>query len=237
LLLFHAATKTHGLAWGALAPVYGLAEATLAVSMPSLGVGPQRDASGQVCLGTPLQGMEVRADSGVLSLRGRWMLDAYVYGDGYVDPKTPDGWFETSDSGAIAPDGQVTVAGRVDSVIVVRGRNIHAEDVEAVACRAATGVVGRVAAFCPPGRDDVFCVAVEIADGAVEPEDVAGDIRVAVTHSLGIGLHDIFVGRSLSIPATTSGKPIRARCRELVADGEWPSRRVVVVHGRRPARG
>jgi len=234
LSVFHAATKDHAMAWSALTPVYGLAEATLAVSIPPAGDGPQKDSAGRVLLGTPVPGMEVRGESGVLHLRGPWLLDAYVSADGYVDPKTPDGWFETSDAGAVDSEGRIVVAGRTDNVIVVRGRNIHAEDVEEVALRAASGVVGRVAAFSAPDRDDTFCVAVEVVDRAATPEAIAGKIRLELTRSLGITVGDVFVGRALALPSTTSGKPIRSRCRDLVADGEWPNRRVVAVRGRRP---
>src|SRR5207244_4189244 len=129
-------------------PCYGLAEATCVVTSTPLGRGPTLGPRGVASSGVPIPGCEVRvsggdpgsaagaggrgqsADEGAIAVRSPSLLDVYVTSAGLVDPRR-DGWLQTTDEGLLW-DGDVFVFGRRDEVVIVRGENVFAEDVEAI---------------------------------------------------------------------------------------------------------
>lgn len=112
-----------GFSAGALAPSYGLAESTCAVTVPEPGRGLIVDGAGHAVLGEPISGMEVRigdtdADGiGEVLIRGTSMMS------GYRDdaPHSADDWFPTGDLGYLV-DGGLVVCGRAKELITVAGR-------------------------------------------------------------------------------------------------------------------
>jgi fatty-acyl-CoA synthase len=211
---FAEATTPAGFRWEAFMPVYGLAEATLAVTMTPTGRGPRRASDDSVLLGPALPGTEVRAGAsatapGRIEIRGPSLLDAYV-GEADRDPLDADGWFATNDSGFLE-HGQLSVLGRLDEATIVRGRNIFAEDVEicALACGATVA-----AAYRTPSGDGLTLVA-----EAPGPDDEARtalvkEIRAEVVRALDVHLDSVIAVRRRSIPVTTSGKVRRSAARE-----------------------
>jgi O-succinylbenzoic acid--CoA ligase len=91
--------------------------------------GMTETGGGVVYDGRPLDGVEVRVVGGEVHLRGPMLLRAYRDG---TDPKDADGWLPTGDSGSIAADGRLTVAGRLADVVVTGGEKVWPDDVEAV---------------------------------------------------------------------------------------------------------
>jgi O-succinylbenzoic acid--CoA ligase len=79
--------------------------------------------------GVPLDGVEVRVDAadGQIHVRGPMLLRAYRDG---TDPKTPDGWLPTGDSGRLDPDGRLHVDGRIGDLIVTGGEKVWPAAVE-----------------------------------------------------------------------------------------------------------
>ena len=230
---FLAAASRYGLPPNAVMPVYGLAEATLAVSFPPLGQ-PLREGRGDtVSLGCTLPGIESRivetdaSGRGKLALRGPWMFDHYVTAAGPMSPFDGDGWYQTNDV-VSEVDGQLYVHGRSDEVAIVRGRNVYAEDVESVVASIAGARFGFHAAFRLDA--DSFGIAGEWvgADGS-RPEDLVAEIRNAVVSEVGARLHSIRVCHPRTLPMTSSGKVKRAVCRELTEHGCWPERSILVV--------
>ncbi len=68
-------------------------------------------------------------------------------GDGEGDGEGDAPWLRTGDLGVVSR-GELFVVGRVKDMIIVRGRNLHAQDLELVAERAHPAVrAGSVAAF------------------------------------------------------------------------------------------
>lgn len=122
--------------------------------------------------------------------------------------------------------------GRRNEVIALAGRNIFAEDVEAVVQDVGNNVVRACAAFRDPGDDTRFGLLVEVE--RVHTSDAARDdmtalareIRSCVSRVLGTRLTSVRVVRPRTIPRTTSGKVQRARCRELVENGDVAPRTV-----------
>ena len=91
---------------------------------------------------------------------------------GYTDPAATaaaydeDGWFRTGDLGVLRPDGHVRLTGRLKDVIIRKGENISAREVEEVLLTHPS--VGDVAVIGLPDaeRGEMVCAVVETADGA-----------------------------------------------------------------------
>lgn len=135
-----------------LYPSYGMTEsaALIAVFRPTDGAW-QRGRVGCIFPGhettlTPEGRLQLRGPQIALSLANRGLLDA-------------DGWLKTSDLASIAADGQLTIHGRADDILISAGRNIHPLTVEN--CLAAC-----------PGVEDIAVTG--------RPDPVWGDLVVAL---------------------------------------------------------
>ena len=76
-----------------------------------------------------LDGVEVEIRDGEIRVRGPMLLRCYRDG---TDPKTPDGWLPTGDSGSFDARGRLVVHGRRGDMIVTGGENVWPAAVEAV---------------------------------------------------------------------------------------------------------
>lgn len=142
---------------------------------------------------------------------------------GYRAAPGPDGVFgldglRTGDAGFML-GGEVVVVGRIGDSLKIRGRQVHAEDVEG-ALLAVPGIgSGRVAvALGTEGATDHVVVLVESTgtdwlDGALSVLRSATGEDVRITVSRG--------GRG-DIPRTSSGKPRRRLLWQLRQDGRLP---------------
>jgi fatty-acyl-CoA synthase len=164
---FLAAGKRFGLDPDVLAPAYGMAEATLAVTLhpignplgvdvvdaaliESAGVARLADKGGElVRLGPPLPAVEVRiVDNSGADLNARRVGELIIRGPNVssfqlgIDGRKPlcdsDGWFATGDLGYVTEVGEIVVCGRKKDMIIMSGRNIYPTDLE----RAAEAVAG-----------------------------------------------------------------------------------------------
>lgn len=156
-------------------PVYGMAEATLAVTFPSLTnklrtFELDRDAlesdqratplaGGQpvVSVGAPVAGMRVEVIGrdgqvvpertiGHIRVTGPSLMDGYFGNDAASADVLSDGWLRTGDLGFI-DGGQLFVTGRAKEVVIKGGRNVYPYDVERVAGEVDGVRQGGVAAF------------------------------------------------------------------------------------------
>jgi fatty-acyl-CoA synthase len=231
----------------ALVPAYGLAEAVLAVTMAPLDQEPmivhldggalaggeimhaeQGESNGRssavalVSAGQPLPGNDVRIRAGVPV--GEVVVQSPSLADGYLGAPeataerfTSDGLL-TGDVGFLN-EGNLYVTGRLDDLMIVAGRNVHARDLEA----SLSGVVG-----VRPGGYSI----IDVDDGGttrlvalVEPRRdhpdlslMAADIGAAVRAGSGITIADFVFVEPGRLPKTPSGKVQRFRCREMAAD-------------------
>jgi acyl-CoA synthetase (AMP-forming)/AMP-acid ligase II len=91
---------------------------------------------------------------------------------GYTDPELTeaafdaDGFFRTGDLGRLRPDGHLILTGRLKDVIVRKGENISAKEIEDLLY--AHPKVGEVAVIglSDPERGERVCAVVELVDGA-----------------------------------------------------------------------
>lgn len=225
----------------ALYPCYGMAEAVTLVSGGHLR-DDARDEAAPVSCGPPAPGTRIaivdpstgalRSDSEVGEI---WVAGPQV-GDGYHGaPEATAACFgarlaafpglaflRTGDLGFLS-DGELTITGRLKDIIVHRGANIHAADVEAAVagCHPCFGAAGAAFAWTVDGIEQVVLVH-ETARGLEGPADPAmrraALDAVALHH--GVRLHDLVLVRAGSVPKTSSGKVRRGACRVLYARGE-----------------
>ncbi|PZA18844.1 AMP-dependent synthetase, partial [Modestobacter versicolor] len=92
--------------------------------------GMSETAGGCVYDGVPLDGVRVRVTEGV-ELAGPVLASGYRLDPAGTAAAFADGWFRTRDAGSLAPDGTLTVHGRLDDVVISGGVNVSPQAVEA----------------------------------------------------------------------------------------------------------
>ncbi|WP_084667862.1 MULTISPECIES: AMP-binding protein [Nioella] len=227
-----------GLSPDAIAPSYGMAEATLLVSSGKRAGGPRlchRDGRDLVSLGAPVRGLSVTIGPG-----------AAPYPDGVIGPVvisgsslgqvvgeqadwrrlTPDGDLppmETGDYG-YRHAGEIFLTGRSANKIIIRGKNVFAEDVEQIALDVAAGAIaGGAAAFAVAAEGtEQLCLVLEMPRAA-EFEHLP-ELNTRIGEALGIKLHRVVVVSGACLPRTSSGKIQRTRARDMLAEGAFEKR-------------
>ncbi len=182
-----------------------------------------------VSCGPPIPGTEIAVIGGDGGrLPERWEGEIVVRGTslftGYY--KRPDltaqtmvgEWYRTGDMGYLA-DGELYVSGRKKDLIIVGGKNIYPQDLEAIANVTPGIYPGRAVAFGvydeALGTESVVMVC-EV-DGGAGPDErrrIAADLRRRVIQQTEVTLGDVrLVGRRWVIK-TSSGKIARADNRQ-----------------------
>jgi acyl-CoA synthetase (AMP-forming)/AMP-acid ligase II len=164
--------------WGfraeALTPVYGLAEAGLAVTFGALAspfharaldrrallAGRAVDAPGGrevASVGAPLPGFTVvvrdgdgnalpRGRVGRVTVRGPSLMDGYLGDEEGSARALAGGWLDTGDLGLLDAAGELFLVGRGKDLVIVRGRNHAPEEIEEAAAAVPGVRPGGVAA-------------------------------------------------------------------------------------------
>ncbi|MDT5239974.1 MAG: long-chain fatty acid adenylase/transferase FadD26 [Mycobacterium sp.] len=144
-----------------------------------------------------------------------------TFGGRLVDPSpdTPQGpWLRTGDLGVMS-EGELFIIGRIKDLLIVDGRNIYPDDIEAT-IQEITG--GRVAAISIPddhGEQLVAIVELKTRDGYDEEaldrlRTVKRQVTSAISKSHSLLVADLVLVPPGSIPITTSGKVRRFACAE-----------------------
>lgn len=209
---------------------YGLAEATLLVSggheRPSDGSVP---SCGQVAPGhrvsivDPDTGATV-ADGvdGEIWVSGPSVSPGYWADRTTVERAPAQRTLRTGDLGRMR-GGDLYVTGRATDLLIQRGRNVHASDVEEIAVAGDDRLRPLAAAFAIESeQSEPRAILVVERNGAVDAAAVAADVRARVTAELGLRLDDVVVAPPRSIPRTSSGKVQRSLCRERYLAGAVP---------------
>jgi acyl-CoA synthetase (AMP-forming)/AMP-acid ligase II len=221
--------RSHGFDERALMPVYGLSEASLAVTFTPAGRAPRTLSIGArelASVGAPLPGVDVDIRDGRIFVRGPSVMRGYFGNPAATAAALRDGWLDTGDLGFI-DRGELFVSGREKEVVILRGAN-HApqefeEALDSVAgvrpgCAAAVGV--------PTAEGEELALLVE-ADGTADAEQ----IRSRVTERTGIRPHQIHLLAPGTLPRTSSGKLRRREAlRQLQAGELKPPDAVTLLH-------
>lgn len=185
-----------------------------------------------VSVGVPLPGTEVRIDVGsgpeeLERVVGEIRVKAPFLMTGYLDDLAATtqalqgGWLRTGDLGYIA-DGELFVTGRSKDVIVIRGRNLYAEDVE----RLIHGISGVrpgavVALSVSDGPPESLLIAAESAlTDPRERIDCQKAIERRVWTETGVAPRSVLLLPPGSLPKTSSGKLQRKRAAAMISGGK-----------------
>ncbi|HEY2502020.1 MAG TPA: SDR family NAD(P)-dependent oxidoreductase [Mycobacterium sp.] len=124
-------------------------------------------------------------------------------------------------------EGELFITGRLNDLIVIRGRNYYPEDIEATVQDSHPALLrGRGAAFSgtpQSGGSERLVVAQEVDRDRIVDADVSeviDAIRTAITEHHEIQPYAVVLLEPLRIPTTSSGKIRRSRCRERFLDGD-----------------
>ncbi|WP_069167298.1 AMP-binding protein [Nocardia altamirensis] len=232
---FTTAARRCGVDPAVVTPAYGLAEATVAVTISLLGAGVSVDevdalvleSTGRALPAAPgartrhlvKLGPAVR-DTSIRIVDQRTNEPLPERTVGHIEVRGPSvvgkGWLRTGDIGYLTDDRQLIVCGRAKDVLISCGRNIFPQDVEAAAARAPGIRPGRVAAFGIPGDlGDSLVIAAE-ADGD-GTDELRRSIVAAVLDRVGLRPHAVVVVPPGELPRTSSGKLRRAEARRRYA--------------------
>jgi acyl-CoA synthetase (AMP-forming)/AMP-acid ligase II len=128
------------------------------------------------------------------------------------------GWYFTGDMGYLA-DGQLYVSGRKNDLIIVGGKNIYPNDLEAIANEVPGVRPGRAVAFGVPdprlGTEAVVMVCeVNGSTGSDETRRIESELRRRIAQQTEVTLHDVRLMDRRWLIKTSSGKLARTANRE-----------------------
>jgi acyl-CoA synthetase (AMP-forming)/AMP-acid ligase II len=131
-------------------------------------------------------------------------------------------WMRTGDLGFLR-DGELYPTGRRKDVIILNGRKLHAHDLEASVEGASPSFrPGSVAAFGVAGEaGERLVIACETSPReAAEPAALLASIRRAIADAHGADVAEVVLVARGALPKTSSGKLMRAACRDAHAAGK-----------------
>ncbi|MEO6702797.1 MAG: AMP-binding protein [Jatrophihabitantaceae bacterium] len=226
-----------------ICPSYGLAEATLSVTLgrndehyrtltvdrAALEQGTVREVpSGRALVdcGTPIQDTTVTitdvdgtpvpdGEVGSIRVQGPCVVDRYWTPAGSPAQASITDDYQRLVTGDLgfSLDGRLYVCGRQKDMIIVGGRNLYPEDFEFTAERVRGVRPGAVMAFSIPGSEHMVVVAETTLRDAAA-RDLVRAVRDAVTAELAYTPHDVVLVAPGTLPKTTSGKRQRQLCRQ-----------------------
>ncbi|HZO23633.1 MAG TPA: condensation domain-containing protein, partial [Steroidobacteraceae bacterium] len=164
-----------------------------------------------------------------------WVHSASVsegYWESQSDSRTFPSWDEargylrTGDVGFLQA-GELFITGRLKDLIIIRGRNLHPEDVE-IGVEPCLGplLTGTVVAFPTEVADQERLVVVFETEPANEHAiaDLAESVKRVIGERFEVELHALCAVKRGSIPRTSSGKRRRGETRSL-----WEEKRLSVL--------
>jgi acyl-CoA synthetase (AMP-forming)/AMP-acid ligase II len=157
--LYHAVVREMGVQ---LTHGYGMTEVPM-ITMGSPDDTPELLATTE---GRPPEGMEIRIVDGEVRLRGEAVCRGYLDPGQTAEAFDADGFLRTGDLGRLTETGHLVLTGRQKDVIIRKGENISAQEIEDLLHRHPA--VGDVAVIGLPDatRGELVCAVVEQPPGA-----------------------------------------------------------------------
>ncbi len=219
----------YGFNANAIMPVYGLAEATLAVTFHEVETkyeSTNRDGEEYISCGkvlAPTQ-IEIRnSDNGIgeIYIKGPSISTHYYGRESHLE----DGWLNTGDLGFLK-DNNLYVTGRSKDLIICNGVNIFANDIEFLAAQVPEVKLGRVVAFSVSDeKSETAYIVAEINEKSATCRDkIKSQIAEVVSKKVSISKHHIVILPELTLKKTTSGKVKRQDAKKRFLSGELTSR-------------
>ncbi|EFL32933.1 cyclohexanecarboxylate-CoA ligase [Streptomyces viridochromogenes DSM 40736] len=157
--LYHAVVREMGVR---LTHGYGMTEVPM-ITMGAPDDDPELLATTE---GRPPEGMEIRIVDGEVRLRGEAVCRGYLDPGQTAEAFDEDGFLRTGDLGRLTESGHLVLTGRLKDVIIRKGENISAQEIEDLLHRHPA--VGDVAVIGLPdaSRGELVCAVVEQPPGA-----------------------------------------------------------------------
>lgn len=178
--------------------------------------------------GHPIQNVQIRVQDesgrdlpdgkiGEVALKSDCMLSGYFNRPDLTDKAFQDGWYLTGDYGFISA-GELFVSGRKKDMIIVGGKNVYPQDLEALTYEVPGVHAGRSVAFGmfdeEQGTEEVVIIAEVDSEEPAEQQRIADALRAHVTKNSAIALRYVKVVGPKWILKTSSGKTARSANRE-----------------------
>ncbi len=193
-----------------------------------LAVPAEQQAEGaipMVSCGAPIEGTEIAVvgedgshlperNVGEIILRSNCMLTEYYKRPKVTAEAIQDGWYYTGDMGYLS-GGELFITGRKKDLIIVGGKNVYPQDLEAIANHVPGIYPGRAVAFGlfdeRIGSEVVVMVAElqDDLDGRTPPE-IERELRQQVVAQTEVTLADVRLVEDRWVIKTSSGKIGRA---------------------------
>jgi acyl-CoA synthetase (AMP-forming)/AMP-acid ligase II len=193
-------------------------------------------ATPMVSCGLPIPGTEVRIvdeqrqplperQVGEVALRSNCMLSGYYHRADATAEAIHAGWYFTGDMGYVA-DGELYISGRKKDMIIVGGKNVFPQDLEAIATGVPGLYPGRSVAFgvldARMGSEAIVMVC-ELEDDAAGEEArsaIERELRQRIVQQTEIALSDVLLVGHRWLIKTSSGKIARGDNRQKYLDAK-----------------
>lgn len=185
------------------------------------------------CVGRAIPGHSVRVVSaqnnevgedivGHVIVTGDSVMNGYFMNPAATEDCLRQGWLWTGDLGFVT-GGELYLCGRAKDLIIVRGKNYHAEDLEQCAEGVAGVRRGGVVAFGvfdeQASTDRVVVVAETKEPDEATQRVIAQRVGEAVMEGTGLPVDEVVVVPPSTIPKTSSGKRQRHLCKLQYMNG------------------
>ncbi|MEU4493062.1 AMP-binding protein [Streptomyces sp. NPDC023998] len=159
--IYHAVVREMGCR---LTHGYGMTE----VPMITMGAPDDTAANLATTEGRPPAGMEIRIVDGEVRLRGEAVCQGYLDPAQTAEAFDGEGFFITGDLGHVTESGHLVLTGRLKDVIIRKGENISAKEIEDLLHEHAGVADVAVIGLPDEERGERVCAVVEQAEGAEE---------------------------------------------------------------------
>ncbi len=183
-----------------------------------------------VSCGVPIPGTEITIRDehdvplsdrqvGEIAIRSDCMLSGYYRRPDLTKQSVRDGWYYTGDMGYVA-GGELYITGRKKDMIIVGGKNIYPQDLEAIANTTPGIAPGRGVAFGlfdkNIGSENIILVCELEGKGKSEAEkkNIEMELRSRVVQRSEIALADVRLVEGRWLIKTSSGKIARSANRD-----------------------
>lgn len=201
---------------------YGMTE------VPMIANGSPHDTDEQLANtdGAPVEGAVIRivaldgsvaspGQEGEIRVKGPMVFKGYTNPALDSDAFDEDGWFRTGDLGTLRTDGHLSITGRLKDVIVRKGENISAKEVEDLLATHPKVAEVAVIGLPDPERGEMVCAVVLGSDGP----PLSFDEMVDFCRTSGLMTQKIPERLELrdEMPRAGTGKIVKKDLRELYA--------------------
>ncbi|EPZ49329.1 AMP-binding enzyme [Bacteriovorax sp. BAL6_X] len=218
--------EKYGFSANAIMPVYGLAEATLAVTFHEVGTkfetltlkNEEFISCGKVLSPTQLEIRNQDQGIGEIYIKGPSISTHYFGRKSHLE----NGWLNTGDLGFLDKEGKLYVTGRSKDLIICNGVNIFANDLEFLAAKVPAVKLGRMVAFSiQTDKSELPHLIIELNEKSKEARKrVKQDVVNALKSKISLSEDNISIVPELTLKKTTSGKVKRQSAQKRYMAGE-----------------